>query len=245
MKKTTLTILSIFLLKLSGCSQSDQNGTVLTFKNDEHAYQVIQSIADDFIQTVNKLYPKLEFNANVVVKPTQVFAYYDDRENAITLSWWGQLPQEGKNFFLSLTDSEPEVIEKEFGMLFNWIYVPHELTHALQLKTGRVSIPDFDFWQFEMEANEMAFAYYRSQGKYKELEDLYLYAKKLLSVLPDPVPDGKDKIEFFNENYPDGTKPFDPLMYGYFQMTQKVLIYENTDQPSFEEYLARFMAKVE
>jgi len=34
-------------------------------------------------------------------------------------------------------------------------------------------------------------------------------------------------------------------VYGYFQMMQKVLIFENPDQPNFEEYLARVMGQVE
>jgi len=157
------------------------------------------------------------------------------------------LPPQGKGFFLSLTDNDPKEIEKEFGMLFNWFYIPHELAHALQAKTGRTVNykPDFDYWQSEIEANEMAFAYFRSKGNHKELEELYNYAKKILSVLPDPVPEGEDPIVFFNDNYPSDNNPLNPAIYGYFQMKQKVIIYEKNDRPTFEEYLEKVMAQVE
>lgn len=247
MKKSALSILSIFILHFAGWSQSEVKSPDFTFSSDEEVYQVIQGITDDFIQTVNKLYPRLDFSSSVVVKPNPSLAYYDSRKNAITLTWWGQLPPEGKAFFLSLTDNDPLIIEREFGMLFNWFYIPHELAHALQGKIGRTvnSSPGFDWWQLEMEANEMAFAYFRSKGNHKELKELYHYAQKILSVLPDQVPSGYDLIEFFNENYPSETNPLNPSVYGYFQMMQKVIIYENTDQPSFEEYLARVLAQKE
>jgi len=248
MKNTTVIILSIFfLLNFAGCSQHEKNSPAFAFNSDDEVYKVTRGIADDFVQTVNKRYPGFEFSPKVVITPTPSLAFYDARNDAITFTWWGQLPPEGKGFFLSLTDSDPFTIEKEFGMLFNWFYVPHELAHALQAKTGRTVNykPYFDFWQSEMEANEMAFAYFRSKGNHKELEELYLYAKKILSVLPDPVPAGYDPIVVFNENYPSEQHPLNPSVYGYFQMMQKVLIFENPDQPSFEEYLARAMVHVE
>lgn len=247
MKKTTVTILSIFLLHFAGWSQNEKNSPAFTFSSDEEVYNVTQAIAGDFIQTVNKLYPGLEFSPKAVITPTPSLAFYDSRNDAITFTWWGQLPPEGKGFFLSLTDNDPLIIEKEFGMLFNWFYIPHELAHALQAKTGRTLNykPDFDWWQVELEANEMAFAYFRSKGNQRELEELYHYAKKILSVLPDPVPPGYDLIAFFNENYPSEQNPLNPSVYGYFQMMQKVLIFENPDQPAFEEYLARVMGPVE
>jgi hypothetical protein len=247
MKNSILTILSVLMLYFAGCSQNEKNSPAFTFNSDDEVYQISRSIADDFIQTVNKLYPGLEFSPKVVITPTPSLAFYDSRNDAITFTWWGQLPPEGQGFFLSLTESDPQIIEKEFGMLFNWFYIPHELAHALQAKTGRTvkHKPDFDFWQSEIEANEMAFAYFRSKGNYRELEELYNYAKKILSVLPDPVPAGDDPIAFFNKNYPSEQNQLNPSVYGYFQMMQKVMIYENTDQPSFEEYLARVMGQVE
>lgn len=247
MKKTTISILSIFLLHFAVWSQHEKNSPAFTFASDDDVFNVTQAIADDFIQKVNKLYPGHEFSPKVVITPTPSLAFYDSRNDAVTLTWWGQLPAEGKGFFLSLTDNDPLIIEKEFGMLFNWFYLPHELAHALQAKTGRTvnSKPGFDWWQVEMEANEMAFAYFRSKGNKKELEELYHYAKKILSVLPDPVPPGYDPIEFFNKNYPSAQKPLNPAVYGYFQMMQKVLIFENLDQPSFEEYLTRVIGQVE
>lgn len=245
MKKIFLACLSSLMLSSICYGQGQKMDPVFAFNTDEEVYDVSVSIAQDFIQFINNLYPDLEFGPKVVIRPTPSLSYYDAKNDAITATWWGQLPPDGKAFFFSLTDNDPQIIEQEFGMLFNWFYIPHELAHALQVKTGRTykSRPERDWWQLELEANEMAFAYHRSKGNEKALEGLYQYAKKILSVMPNPVPEGYDIIEFFNENYPSENNPINPAVYGYLQMKQKVLIFENPERPSFEAYLQDFFER--
>ena len=125
---------------------------------------------------------------------------------------------------------------KEMASLFFYgFFFPHEIGHALQYRTKNVPESAYDA---EYEANELAVAYWRTQGRTKELEQCYVWAKKALKKLENPVPEGADAKKYITEHYWDLVA--DPYKYGYIQFSQIVEVMENQELPDFQTYIKRY-----
>lgn len=75
----------------------------------------------------------------------------------------------------------------------------------------------------------------------KELNLCYLYAKKMLSKLPNPVPQDMKEEDYFTKNYEAASR--NPYIYGYMQLKQFIEIYEDKKLPEFDIYIQTYLNK--
>jgi hypothetical protein len=112
-------------------------------------------------------------------------------------------------------------------------YLIHEYGHAYQ------EIYDFDnskvSYQNEHLANTIAMLYWRKIGKTKELDEYYELAKKMFKKLPNPVPAGENKEDYFTKNYEAAAS--NPFVYAYMQFGQFIAIYEDKNLPEFDVFM--------
>lgn len=155
--------------------------------------------------------------------------YFSSKSNKINLPLWEQLSTDSKAFFLKVANGEKSG-KKLFGLFFNGFYLPHELGHALQK-----ALPQYkasNNYESEYTANIIAMLWWQKQGKQKELKQCYQYARKVLSQLSNPVPEGQTAEKWFTENYLAAGK--DPFVYGYMQFGQFIKIYEDKSLKDFD-----------
>lgn len=195
--------------------------------------------ANDFIKAfsrdVQKIKPGFVLETKAVLNTTPGLIFYNDQDNTVNLPLWKEVIEPQQQFFYKLAGGETEG-KKVFGLLFNGFYLPHELGHALQHAAGREPDNEYDKEYF---ANTIAVLYWRKQGRHKELEESYRYAKKYLRQLINPVPAGTDEKMYLTEHYGELTK--DPYKYGYFEFSQLIRIYEDKTLPDFDTYVKRFL----
>lgn len=194
-------------------------------------------ITEKFITTVEKISPTTKIKATPVLNTSPYLIYYDGRETqkTINLPIWKQVIEPQKQFFYQLAGNETEG-QRIFGLFFNGFYLPHELGHALQLTVqGKLLSPYAD----EFFANQIAILWWRKQGRLKELEQCYQYAKKMYQQLPNPVPKGQTIEEYFEKNYEQASK--DPFVYGYMQFGQFISVYEDKSLTKFNDFVKQFI----
>ena len=108
-----------------------------------------------------------------------------------------------------------------------------EYGHAYQeiydYKNSKVS------YQNEHLANTIAMLYWRKIGKTKELNECYELAKKMFEKLPNPVPVGENKEDYFTKNYEQAAS--NPFVYAYMQFGQFITIYEDKNLPEFDVFM--------
>ena len=57
----------------------------------------------------------------------------------------------------------------------------------------------------------------------------------MFAKLPNPVPAGTTKEDYFTNNYEQATQ--DPFVYAYMQFGQFITIYEDQTLPSFDAFM--------
>ncbi|WP_113634809.1 hypothetical protein [Nubsella zeaxanthinifaciens] len=188
-----------------------------------------------FLADVQKVSPGTNIKVVPILNTTPYLIYYDGEKGTVNLPIWGKVIDPIKQFFFKLGGSETEG-KRIFGLFFNGFYLPHELGHALQYTVkGKFSSP----YEDEVFANQIAILWWRKQGRHKELEQCYQYAKKMYAQLPNPVPAGQRIEEYFGKNYEAAAK--DPFVYGYMQFGQFINVYEDRSLPNFDSFLQQFL----
>ena len=207
-------------------------------------------ITADFVTRVNAIHPLIDSAPRAILNTKPFLIFYSPKANLVNLPLWDQVIPEQKQFFYKLAGDE-EKGRRLFGLFFNGFYLPHELGHAMQ-RFARMRENDKasasqagpaaakpDLYQVEYFANTIGILYWRATGRTKELRQCYRYAKKMVARLPNPVPNGKDPVQYFNDNYEALGR--DPNLYGYFQFAQFVRIYEDSSLPDFNGFVRNFL----
>ncbi len=194
----------------------------------KNAEQLVQL----FVSDINKINPEIRLSSHAIINTQPYLIFYD--KNKVNLPLWNQLPVESKIFFETV-GGNPQNGQKIFGLFFNGFYLPHELGHALQGAKG-MNI-EKNRYESEYQANIIAILWWRKNGSKKNLKNCYLAAKKMMTKLKNPVPEGQTMAEYFTENY--WQKVSDPFVYGYMQFYQFIKIYEDKSLPNFDTYIKK------
>ncbi len=148
--------------------------------------------------------------------------------------------QQNIDQWAQFTSDEPSGEALFRDRFYGFLFV-HELGHWLQArvleaKEGKgdtVADANQDYYQNESQSNRIAVAWWR------EYDPTYLSRlvgdfRKIESHMPNPVPAGRDKVQYFVENYMKLQD--DPEAYGWYQLDLVIAAY---DQPSesFEQVL--------
>ena len=188
-------------------------------------------ISEKFKKDVYNFKKDDKFTTTTILNTTPYLIFFDGK-NQVNIPLWSQVLPELKAFTKEVTGSEEEG-KRMFGLFFNGFYLIHEYGHAYQetydYKNSKVS------YQNEHLANTIAMLYWRKIGKKKELKQCYELAKTMFAKLPNPVPDGMTKEEYFTKNYEEATQ--NPFVYAYMQFGQFIEIYEDQSLPSFNEFM--------
>ncbi|MGL2993827.1 hypothetical protein [Flavobacterium sp. TSSA_36] len=234
MKKQILIIALLFCSSISIA----QKEWFSTFSDSTALVKQANLISDTFIKDITKISPKTILVLKTRLNTTPYLIYYDGegKEKTANLPLWSQVIPQQKAFFYEVSGGE--VAGKEvFGLFFNGFYLPHELGHALQHEVeGNV----LGSYESEYLANCIAMLWWKKQGKQKELEKCYRYAKKMWAKLPNPIPEGTSIQSYFSENYQQASQ--NPYIYGYMQFLQFITIYEDASLPKFDTYIKRYLA---
>lgn len=172
----------------------------------------------------------IEMIHNVAVKNTKPYLIFI-RNTKVNLPFWVEVIPQQKSFFYEVAGGEKQGIEV-FGLFFNGFYLTHELSHSL---AEHIGIPFSNAYDSEFEANKMAILYWRAVGESQNLKKCYVYAKKMLETLKNPVPASEDYKKYITDNYQKLAS--DPYKYGYIQFSQFVEIYEDESLPDFDSFI--------
>lgn len=195
-----------------------------------------ESLVKTFTKDVKKLQPDISFDIKSRIDTKPYLIYYDGK-NGVSMPFWEQVIPPIKAFLTEVSGSE-EQGQEVFGLFFNGFYIPHELGHALQLKTEGIIKNGYES---EYYANTIAILWWRKQGKLEELKKCYDYTKEIIKKLSNPVPKGQTKEQYFGENYEVASQ--DPNVYGWLQFTQFIKIYEDESLPDFDTFVSDYMKK--
>jgi len=200
-----------------------------------------KSITADFMQRVKKVDAGLAIEPKAILNTSPYLIYWDDSLQTANLPIWHQVIPDQQQFFIQLNGGNEAEGKRMFGLFFNGFYLPHELSHAIEwylvfhVKKRKAQ----NYYFSEYFANTLAIHYWREKGRTRELEQCYQFAKKMTAQLPNPVPAGEDKINYFNNNY--GKLSSNPFTYGYYQFAQFVEIYEKKTDEGFDGFLKEFL----
>lgn len=192
------------------------------------------TVIKDFTVKVNAITPVMGVTPAAIVNTQPYLIFYLSKSNQVNLPVSREVIPEQKSFFTKLAGSAEEG-EKMFGYFFNGFYVAHEMGHALQHTSGK---SDPNLYRNEYTANTIAILYWRKTGQTQELKHCYDYAKKMVKKLPNPVPEGEDPVQYFNDHYEE--LGADPYKYGFYQFAQFVKIYEDQSLGDFDSYIKNF-----
>jgi hypothetical protein len=179
--------------------------------------QVVE-IRDLFLKAVeqeghkNKYVPEVE----VILTSNLMFFAGDTNEGFVVAPNWKAAPVPMKQMFDKwMKESGCKYSGEEFFKKnFNWFLVAHELGHFLQKTQKGVEPTNATRWDSEIQANEIAVAFWLKCGKEAELKSFIEQTTKLMNYLKASVPKNFDK-EYFNKNYRELAK--NPAIYGYVQ----------------------------
>ena len=214
-----------------------QNKIFTTYTDTVALKKDAENLVKTFTKDVKKIEPKIPFEIKTRINTTPYLIYYDGK-NGVSLPYWEEVIPPIKGFLTQVSGGEDKGKEV-FGMFFNGFYIPHELGHAFQEKTeGDIE----NGYESEYFANTIAILWWRKQGKEKELKKCYDYTKEIIKKLPNPVPEGQTKEQYFTENYRVAAQ--NPNVYGWMQFTQFIKIYEDKTLPDFDTFVSDYLKKM-
>lgn len=228
------TILAIIFF-IAGVSANAQNKYFEIFTDSAALKNQNDLLIQDIETRIKFINPSFSFKGLTTEIPTTFMpGQYREKTNKIYHVLWqvAEKPMEG---FLTDVAGSKESGNKIAALFFYGFFLPHEIGHALQYNTNNV--PE-SAAKGEYEASELAVAYWRSQGKDKELQQCYEFAKQAFKKLKNPVPENTDANKYINEHYWDLVN--DPYKYAYIQFSQIIEILENKSLPDFQEYIKKY-----
>jgi hypothetical protein len=206
--------------------------------------QTLNAIAVDFQSRVHiRGIPDTAFlpPPKIRIYTTPPFSFYEKR--TVTEARFSELPppvQRSIDQWAKFTSDQPSG-EALFRDMFYRFFFVHELGHWVQNRVvavrerteGMIPDADEDFYQNEIQSNRIAVAWWREHDP-RYLARLVADFREIESHLPNPVPAGQNKVQYFIENY--AKLGNDPDAYGWYQLDLVVTAY---DQPkeSFQQVL--------
>lgn len=224
-------IIIIIAITLMSITTNAQKKWFTVYQDSVALLNNAKKISEKFKKDVYKFKKDDKFTTTTILNTTPYLIFFDG-QNKVNIPLWSQVLPELKAFTKEVTGSEEEG-KRMFGLFFNGFYLIHEYGHAYQetydFENSNVS------YQNEYLANTIAMLYWRKIGKKKELKQCYELAKKMFTKLPNPVPEGISKEDYFTKNYEQATQ--NPFVYAYMQFGQFIEIYEDQSLSNFDEYM--------
>ena len=223
-------ILLIFTVLI--CIQSNaQNKWFETYTDSTLLKRDADKIIQQFASKVEKLSPNVRLKDNKAIKNTTPNLIFINNNVTVNLPFWAELIPPQKDFFTEMGGGISEGKEV-FGLFFNGFYLVHELGHSFLANAGKEYYNAYDG---EYDANVVGILYWKAAGEKRNLKKCYVYAKKILKILKNPVPENEDYKKYVTEHYLE--LAVDPYKYGYIQFTQFVEIYEDKSLPNFDTFV--------
>jgi hypothetical protein len=207
MKKILISFFSFaFLFTFYSSGQS-------SFIKHYQTKEVLESDANKIIKDFELFIKKSGYNLpsipQIKIQTEPSLIKLDRANNLIIVPYWENLANDQIEIFKKWRG---ENAEEFFILMFNWFFIPHELGHYIN-----PMIHDINPYQCELEANEVAIAFLKSNSENLGKLDLVKESlKEILLVLPKIDFGNKTEAEYFNANYKNlGSNP---NVYGYFQL---------------------------
>lgn len=223
------------LLILFATIQADAQNKWFSLYSDSVALTAdANTIINEMTSQVRVANPSIRLSRNKAIKNTTPYLIFIDLDSfTVNLPFWAEVIPEQKKFFAEVAGGEKEGKEV-FGLFFNGFYLAHELGHSFSFGSGK----KFDsYYDSEYDANIIAILFWRQTEKAK-LERCYMYAKKMLQLLKNPVPANEDYKKYVTKHYDELSS--DPYKYGYIQFSQFVEIYDNKALPDFHTFIKSY-----
>lgn len=176
-----------------------------------------EAIRDRFVAAIRACGVEPSFLPTVEVDTRPSLVSYNTEGRVVRISRWEELDpgMQGLVTAWSQQGTLGLTPEQMFGEIFNSFLLAHELGHYLEHMSGRLNT--VDLWQSEVEANQIAIAFWEQDaGQAERLPMRVENFNRFLEGLPDPVPTGEDSRAWFIANY-DGRLSTDAAAYGWYQ----------------------------
>jgi len=206
---------------------SGQSSSIKHYDSKEVLESDANKIIDDFELFIKGLGCKLHSIPKVRIQTEPALIRLDKPNNTIIIPYWGDLTNDQIEIFKSWRG---ENAEEFFILMFNWFFIPHELGHYINPKNH-----DLNPYQCELEANEVAVAFLKSNSENLEKLDLIKESlQQIVAILPKIDFGGMSEAEYFNANYQKIGN--NPNMYGYFQFKFILNILNNPGDVNIKLY---------
>ncbi|MFC1693679.1 hypothetical protein ACFL1R_09260 [Candidatus Latescibacterota bacterium] len=234
--------ISLGLFLIIGCSttQNDQaSNSVLTDRGSFQYYESrddltkdVGQIIDNYIDQVSRIGWQPHYQLSIEIKNTPALIKLSPDGRKVVIPFWNEFDHEQKKTFMNWTGNE-EAGMVLFHALFNWFFIPHEITHFLQnAGFGDAS----KRYEKEAMANDFAVAFWMTQKHGPErLVQLESMLKPVIKRLPNPTPIGEEVSHYFNTHYQELGS--DPDKYGYYQFYLVLNAIQRRASLDFEEML--------
>ncbi|MFH1727271.1 MAG: hypothetical protein ABIA04_02485 [Pseudomonadota bacterium] len=170
-----------------------------------------QDIIIDFIYKIKEHNCNPRYTPTIEIKTTPSLISWREKLKKVRIPFWIDLKKNQKEIFLDWTGNI-KTAQTLFTALFNWFFIPHELTHFLQTEYDFKS----DHFDSEKLANDYAVAFWMEiKGGEKKLLKIKTILQPIFKKLKDAFPKNENEREYFNKHY--GKLGEDPNKYGYFQ----------------------------
>ena len=223
-------LLILFLL-VSALSCSDESASVISSTEKELLKVEIEEISQDFYDLFEtEVGQKMPYYPEINIQISEGLIYFsgDVQSGEVVVPIWEELDADTKALLETWVEGTDFTAEQFFRENFNWFLIPHELGHFMQTITGTES----NYWDDEIEANQIAIAYWKYKGETERLNKFIAVTQQVLTKMDAPEDLSK---EYFNSNYDDIT---DPQTYGYFQFTFYQMAMESDfDIMSYIDYI--------
>ena len=192
----------------------------------------VEAIVARFVARARPVLPSIQA-PKVVISFTPQLSWIEEDGSAIHTVEWSQCPQGMQGFFASLLGDAPSMAPPQFfHEVFNAFLVPHEMSHFVDAKRGRLKNGG-DFYGGEVHANRVAVAFWLGEaGGRERMARLMDVVAQALGRLDTPVPPDADKATYFNEHYlallDDASK------YGWYQFRMFLDAWERRDEADFD-----------
>lgn len=173
----------------------------------------------------------------VVLSFTPALSWIKEDGSEIHTVAWSQCPSDFQGFIASLL-GQPPIADPAwfFSEVFNAFLVPHEMSHFVDAKSGRLENGG-RLYDGEVHANRVAVAFWLTQpGGEARLSKLMDVVRVVQGNLPNPVPVGEDRVAFFQKNY--AALGANPAAYGWYQFQMFLDAWALKDQKDFKTLLA-------
>jgi hypothetical protein len=213
-----------------------QNNFFSLYPNPAMLESEANKIGEEIIAIAKTKQPTLNAEVKYTIGPWPTMVGFDATENTGILPVWElQLPAI-RTALIKAAGSEGAAKEV-FGLFYHGLFIPQP--------AGQAIVQSFDLQKqghayFELyELALIGWFYWRSAGKEAELQQCLEWARKLIKVLPSPMPKGDLVSLYVKENRQ--RFQMDAVAWLYIQMHMLIDMMENEEPVSIESFLGTFL----